>query len=212
MFKQQSSRPAATLETVRKHSRILVIDDLEFPLQSRLEDEGYHLERWAEIKRLNQLTEGHYQLILLDIQGVGTELAGSRQGLGVLEHIKTINPAQAVILYSSSPYGLSDNETVNLADASLNKSAPYVQYQQLIDRLLVAQASPDYYIEHLQRLVGGDERRARKVLKLARKAIEGGSQARLESQLSRTAITSERIELALRIVRIGAEVTELLAR
>jgi hypothetical protein len=62
---------ALSIEQVRKQARVLVIDDHVFPAEKTFTRDGYHFERWAYVKNLSQLTDGHYQLILLDVQGVG---------------------------------------------------------------------------------------------------------------------------------------------
>jgi hypothetical protein len=56
---------------LRKRAKILVIDDQALPAQRLFERDGYHFERWAQIKNLSQLTDNHYDIILLDVQGVG---------------------------------------------------------------------------------------------------------------------------------------------
>lgn len=59
------------LEAIRKQAKILVIDDQEPPMLTLFKRDGYHIERWAEIENLSRLTDGNYDVILLDIQGVG---------------------------------------------------------------------------------------------------------------------------------------------
>jgi len=101
-----------SIEQVRKQARILVIDDHVFPAEKTFTRDGYHVERWPFIKNLSQLTDGHYQLILLDVQGVGLTESPTKQGLGILEHVKKTNPAQAVILYSSDTYSVSSSRYI----------------------------------------------------------------------------------------------------
>jgi hypothetical protein len=60
------------IEALRKRAKILVIDDHELPAQQLFERDGYHFERWPEIKNLSQLTDGHYDVILLDLNGGST--------------------------------------------------------------------------------------------------------------------------------------------
>src|SRR5215831_14575166 len=111
------------IETLRKRANILVIDDQALPAQTLFERDGYHFQRWPEIKNLSQLTDGHYEIILLDIQGVGLNESPELQGLGILRHIKQSNPAQMIIVYSAQSQRLSRRPLIDLADAVLDKDA-----------------------------------------------------------------------------------------
>src|ERR1022692_2980561 len=103
------------IETLRKRGKILVIDDHDLPAQVLFERDGYHFERWPEIKNLSQLTDGHYEIILLDLQGVGLNESPDMQGLGILRHIKKSNPAQIVIAYSAQPQKISARSFLDFA-------------------------------------------------------------------------------------------------
>lgn len=74
-----------SIEAVRKSARILVIDDHAFPAQRTFTRDGYHFERWPEVKNLSQLTDGHWQVILLDVQGVGLNESPDKQGIGTYQ-------------------------------------------------------------------------------------------------------------------------------
>lgn len=67
--------PEPDIETLRKRARLLVVDDHAFPHTRLFTRDGYHVERWPEIKNLSQLTDGHFDLILLDLQGVGLNVS-----------------------------------------------------------------------------------------------------------------------------------------
>src|ERR1022692_2247988 len=121
------------IETLRKRGKILVIDDHALPAQKLFERDGYHFERWPEIKNLSQLTDNHYDIILLDLHGVGLNESPDLQGLGILGHIKQSNPAQIVIAYSAQSQKLSARTLLDLADSVLDKEASYVDYKELVD-------------------------------------------------------------------------------
>jgi CheY-like chemotaxis protein len=100
MWRRPSAVPEPDIEVLRKRAKILVIDDQALPVQRLFQRDGYHFERWPQIRNLSQLTDGYYDIILLDLQGVGLNESPDLQGLGILAHIKQSNPAQAVIAYS----------------------------------------------------------------------------------------------------------------
>ena len=200
---------ALPIEQVRKQARILVIDDHVFPAERTFSRDGYHFERWAFIKNLSQLTDGHYQLILLDVQGVGMTESPDKQGLGILEHIKKTNPAQAVILYSSDTYSVSSSRYIILADAFLDKSSSYVEYKDEVDRLLLTQATPGYFIARMNQQLGSSATRVPKAVKYATAAFKSGNPARLDRYLRANLPDSAQVDIALRVVTVGISIIAL---
>jgi CheY-like chemotaxis protein len=126
MWRRSLALTEPDVEALRKRAKILVIDDQALPAQRLFDRDGYHFERWAQIKNLSQLTDNHYDIILLDVQGVGLNESPELQGLGILAHIKRSSPAQAVIVYSAQAQKLSMRPFIDMADAVLDKEASRV--------------------------------------------------------------------------------------
>jgi len=123
-------------EPSRRAPKITVIDDHANPIVKLLRDEGYDVdEDNGSLKNLRHLENGYYDLILLDFDGVGVEFS-KKQGIGVLEHIKTKNPNQKILAYSNKNWGLDYQEFIQLADGVLGKNAGYWEYKRKIDELL----------------------------------------------------------------------------
>jgi CheY-like chemotaxis protein len=198
-----------SIEEVRKQARILVIDDHVFPAEKTFTRDGYHVERWPFIKNLSQLTDGHYQLILLDVQGVGLTESPKKQGLGILEHIKKTNPAQAVILYSSDTYSVSSSRYIMLADAFLDKSSSYVDYKDEVDRLLLTQATPGYFISRMNQQLGASAAQVPKAVKYATVAFRTGNTTRLDRYLRANLPDAAQVDTALRVVSVGISIIAL---
>lgn len=133
-------------EEIRKRVRILVIDDDEqaFPYKL-LQKEGYNVEYWSAVERLRDLESGEYDLIILDIYGVTSKEVSTNDGLGVLEHIKNVNPAQLVIAYSGQKYDLSQASFWKLADDYLGKPSSLIDCKEKIDSLLRKKFTPLHY-------------------------------------------------------------------
>ena len=199
---------ALSIETIRRVARVLVIDDHTFPYQRFFTRDGYHFERWPDVRNLSQVTDGHYQLVLLDIQGVGLRESPTRQGLGVLEHIKATNPAQPVIIYSAERQYLSSNKTLALADDILDKRAEYVEYKEAVDRVLQLAFRPDYYLSALAGTVGEPAANPR-FARLARRALQGRDRGGLARYLERTVTTKDQVEVALQVIQVGLGVLAL---
>lgn len=206
------SDPAISLEQVRKHARVLVIDDQAFPAQRSFKRDGYHFERWAKVENLSQLTDGHYQLIMLDVQGVGLTESLEKQGLGILEHIKKTNPAQAVILYSSKDYSVSTSRLIMMADSFLDKSSSYVDYKDEVDRLLVEQTTAGYFVARMNQQLGENAVHAPDAVKQALKAFKRGRTDSLANYLRGKIADTQTVETAIRIIAVGIQIIDLFAK
>ena len=205
--KYQSEIPS--IERIRKISKILVIDDLDFPHLSTFDRDGYHIEQWSDIKNMRQLTDGDYPLILLDVNGVGRNESPDKQGIGVLEHIKKNNPSQAVILYSADTTGIENAVIVSKADAILSKGSPYLLYKEKIDDLLMSRADPAVFIESLNKALGREAIKVPKAVGYASYALRSGNTTRLRKYLSQHLEDPEQIKLALTVINIGIQTLKL---
>lgn len=191
------------VEALRKHSKILVIDDHILPAQKLFERDGYHFERWPEVKNLSQLTDGHYEIILLDLHGVGLNESPDMQGLGILRHIKQSNPAQMVIAYSAQAQKLSARSFLELADFVLDKEASYVDYKEVVDRLLRQRATPGYFLAVMNRELGDKAILAPKAVPKAMRAFKSGSTRSLETYLRDRLPDPQQVDRILTIISIG---------
>ncbi|WP_460712684.1 hypothetical protein [Nocardioides dilutus] len=179
-------------------------------MRTLFERDGYHVERWPEIKNLSQLTDGHYHLILLDIQGVGLNESPKDQGLGILQHIKRSNPAQLVVMYSAQPQNISRRDILLLADDVLDKDAEYVQYKDTVDALLLRRLSKGYYIATMNRELADNAALAPRAVVKALRAMRTGNTAALERYLRARIQDPKVVDRVLTIVSIGVGVGGLL--
>lgn len=173
------------------------------------ERDGYHVERWPEVKSLSQLTDGHYDLILLDIHGVGLNESPDEQGLGILRHVKSANPAQIVIMYSALPQNISARDVLQLADAVLDKDESYVRYKESVDKLLQRRVSAGYYIAIMNRELGDHAVVAPKAVAKAVQAMRRGNTAPLERYLRAKVTDPNVIDRVLTVISIGVGVASL---
>lgn len=195
-----------SLEDVRKRAQILIIDDQEWPLQRKLEADHFHVSRWFDVEDTDSLTNGSFALVLLDINGVGLNHSPERQGIGILDHIKTANPAQPVIVYSANPQGVRDTMTLARADAVMDKGSDYLDFRKVIDALLLRRASPDHFIAAMNVTLGADAAKAPHAVKLALRALSTGDPRRLDSYLSRTLNNEQVREVASFVIAVGIKV------
>lgn len=193
-------------EDVRKRARLLVIDDNPFPPLSLFKRDGYHIERWAKIQNVSQLTDGYFDLILLDLHGVGLTESPTRQGLGILEHIKRANPTQLVITYSAEPWGIVNRDYFAMADEVLEKGQDYIDFKNAIDDLLSRRYSAGYFIAKMNGELGDLAADCPKVVPKALHAMGSRSTSGLRSYLSKTLQDEQKIEKILVIIGTAIKV------
>lgn len=127
--------PVISLDEIKKRGRILVIDDTDFTYQQLFIRDGYTIDKWDDVEELSKLESGYYDIILLDIQGVGRN-ESEEQGFGILKHIHSVNPAQIIIAYSNADWALKYQTFFDLADAKLDKRQDYVDFKRTVDQQL----------------------------------------------------------------------------
>lgn len=128
--------PTPSAEDLRRRARIVVIDDSPFPYAALFKRDGYTVDVWRDVNDLSKLENGYYDLILLDIQGVGSKQSAD-QGFGILRHLKDANPTQLIVAFSNADWSLKYKPFFDGADAVLPKSADYVDFKRSVDTLLV---------------------------------------------------------------------------
>ena len=138
------------LEEVKKRARILVIDDdaSAFPV-NRLRGEGYNIQQWERLESLRNLEEGQFDIIFLDIHNICSEEVSASGGVGVLEHLKKVNPAQIVIAFSGKKFDLGHEKFWRIADDYLAKPIDMLKAKARIDSLLKDKFTPDHYWQSL---------------------------------------------------------------
>lgn len=145
--------PMISFSEVKKRTRIVVIDDdpNSFPIEI-LKKEGYAIDYWEDVKELSKLEEGAYDIIFLDIDGVGIEYS-DEEGLGILEYLKNKNPSQIVVAFSCHSFDLSKNKFWKLADDSLCKPVQAAKCKEIIDSLIKNKHNPVHYWSSVSQLL-----------------------------------------------------------
>jgi CheY-like chemotaxis protein len=207
-FSRKKSWPEISLAEIKKRARMLVIDDAEFPYESLFRRDGYTIEKWADVTDLPKLESSFYDIVLLDLQGVGREQS-AEQGLGVLRHIRRSAPAQLIIAYSSADWSLKYQEFFNLADAVLEKSADYVEFKRTVDKLLQQKFSLGFYIERIQTLVGQFVSEPEKIDGLVRTAVLDGSPKKLQKYLVAKSTDPQVIGKVLDVIKIAVSIVQI---
>jgi CheY-like chemotaxis protein len=200
--------PEIGVDDIRKRARLLVIDDFDFPYQELFRRDGYAIEKWNDVKNLSQLESGAFDVILLDILGVGKSESVD-QGFGVLKHLRVAAPAQIVIAYSNSDWSLRYQEFFDMADAKLDKRADYVEFKRVVDEQLRRRFSLGFYVERVFKLVGPGTGDPEKLRKLVENAILTRDTGKLERYLSASKEALEVMKLVLGVVQVAIGIASL---
>lgn len=140
----------APFDVIIQRARILVVDDQEFPYLKLFRRDGYSVEKWNDVTQLSKIESGFYDLLLLDLQGVGRSVAGADEGLGVLKHIKSVRPFQLVLAYSNAEFQLRYQPFFKSADGVLSKTADYTEFKQQVDSLLRDHFSAGFQMRRIE--------------------------------------------------------------
>jgi CheY-like chemotaxis protein len=200
--------PEPTIDEIRKRARVLVIDDQEFPYAKLFERDGYAIKKWDGVDNLVELEQGDYDLILLDLQGVG-KAESAEEGLGILKHIRTQCPAQIIIAYSNADWPLKNQPFFRMADATLQKSADYVEFKENVDELLLKRFSLGFYISRIQIEMEEHKQDVAALDRYSRDAILSGRIEPLAKYLRDKVSDTAAIDRALQIANIAVGVANL---
>lgn len=194
-------------EDLRKRARILVIDDEEFPYEVLLRTDGYDIVRWPAIEDLNRLVDHTYDVIVLDIHGVGLTHDPDRQGLGILEYIKQHQPLQPVLAISSmKAYSLSETPVLALADRQLPKSVSYLEFRNAVDDMIKRRADPMSYVRDAASLVAQSQPDLKVRDRLLLRALKTSRSGRLERSLTRQGVDRATVDRVVALLALGHQV------
>jgi CheY-like chemotaxis protein len=196
------------VDELRRRARILVVDDQEFAYLSLFRRDGYNVDKWEDVVDLQKLESGYYDLILLDIQGVGREHSAD-QGLGILKHLHRAAPAQIVIAYSNADWSLKYQAFFSMADAVLAKGKDYVEFKRTVDTLILRRFSLEFYVEKVVSLLGEDIQDHAKLRDVARRSILKNAPVKLSDYLQSQTDNSDNISMAMQVAQVAIGIMQL---
>lgn len=159
-------------EELVQRTRIVVIDDdiSGFPLKV-LQRQGYSIDHWPDVKDLQKLESGFYDIIILDIVGVGQELDEEMEGAAVLKHLKEINPFQVVVAYSAQSHEPERISFFQLSDQFVPKTTSAINWKEIIDDLMTSKLTVGHFWSALESLLKTKGVTSRQIKKVEKKLI-----------------------------------------
>jgi CheY-like chemotaxis protein len=203
-----SEWPAPSHADIVRRARILVIDDGDFPYKTLFERDGYTVQKWSDVEDLKSLETGEFDLILLDLLGVGRS-ESSDEGFGILKHIRETSPAQIVVAYSNSDLSLEYQPFFRNADAVLHKTADYVEFKRTVDKLLNERFSLGFYVNRISSELGEHSADPSKAVRKVRKAILSGNQEPLRRYLMKKVDDQVTIDRVIAIASVAAQIASM---
>lgn len=130
---KNDKRPNHRAYLERNQISILFIDDQKFDYVKILKNAGYeNTRRISDARSIDCPEVLHADIVFVDINGVGTQLFPTEQGLGLAKAIKKkYTDSKCVILYSASQQPL--NPEFFTLDGVLNKNAEPYEFINLIE-------------------------------------------------------------------------------
>jgi hypothetical protein len=172
------------------------------------ERDGYTIQKWDDVTDLGALETGEFDLILLDLRGVG-RAESAQEGFGILRHIRSTSPAQIVVAYSNEDLSLQYQSFFRDADAVLAKTADYVEFKQNVDRLLDERFSLGFYVTRITAELGTHSAEAPKAVEKARRAILTGNAEPLRRYLDEKIANEITVDRVVAIVGVAAQIASL---
>lgn len=198
------------IDEIRKRARLLIVDDEKFFYLDLFRKDGYNIEKWNDVKDLPKIESGYYDIVLLDIQGIGKEHSQD-QGLGIIRHLKKACPAQIVVAYSNADFSLKYKEFFDLADKTLAKQADYVDFKRAVDELLGNKFSLGFYVDSVTKIASPYLSDTAKFRKATEKAIRTKKAESLEKFLEKAEVPINTIDTIIRTVKFAIQIGSSLA-
>lgn len=124
-----------TKNELKFFTRILFIDDdTKFEVVNILKTAGWvNTKRKKDIIDLDELEAKEADIIFVDINGVGSKLFPTDNGLGLAYALKQKYPNKKIIIYSAEQNGDRFHKAWNTVDARLSKNADPYEFINLIE-------------------------------------------------------------------------------
>lgn len=155
LFNKKKSSPSPLkeltideFEKVKFQARIAFVDDEEISHVDRLRGDGYNITHFTDIENIDDFVRKKYHLVVLDIQGVGSKLAPSSEGWGVLKYLKTNCPHMVVIMFTGAEWSITKYKNeADKADDFIGKDLEFLDFKTILDEGIKKAFSPNFHFE-----------------------------------------------------------------
>ncbi len=132
----------------RENVKIALIDDEPFQGLERLQRNDYKIKQFEDIYDISTVSE--FEIVLVDIDGVGKTLSENYQGAFILQEIRKKYPYKIIIAYSSKTFDASYNKYFRNADFIFRKDLTTEQWVENLDQAIAYAIDPLYQWKKLR--------------------------------------------------------------
>jgi hypothetical protein len=115
-----------------------------------------------------------------------------------------------LVAYSSADWPLKYKEFFDLADATLDKQADYVEFKRVLDVLLAKRFSLDFYVQKIVSIVVAPDANAERIRAAAERAILTRDISHLKKALASSKDGQEQVNMALQVAQVAIGVFQLI--
>ena len=133
---------------LRPKLQIAVIDDQEFSPLQNLQNHQYNITQYKDVPSFEILQ--NFQIVLVDLQGVGRRLNPALQGAHVIREIRKNYPEKFVIAYTGGAAQELLAPSIELADRFTQKDTSIEKWTELLDGVIHDLANPAYAWKRLR--------------------------------------------------------------
>lgn len=148
MEKKITEIPYEQFEKIKFKARIAVIDDEEVPLIDRLQKDGYNITKYNDIEEIDSFIRKRYHVLVLDIQGIGKQIAGKKEGWGILSYLKNEYPHLVILVFTGADWSITKvKEIADQADFVIGKDLEFLDFKTKLDAAIKKAFSPNFHFE-----------------------------------------------------------------
>ena len=133
----------------RKNVKIAIVDNESFPMIEILQRHKFDIDKFDDIENIESLNG--YDIILCDIQGVGTKFNEVFQGAYLVKEIYKRYPFKIIIAYTGSRYDPRYNEYLKYAEYNIIKDASSEEWVEKLDSALELASNPEHRWNRVRR-------------------------------------------------------------
>ena len=134
--------------TLRPKLQIAVIDDQDFSPLHNLQNHQFNITPYKDVPSFDIL-QG-YQIIMVNLQGVGRGLDPTLQGAHVIREIRKNYPDKFIIAYTGGAAQELLAPSIELADRFTQKDTSIENWIELLDDIIYDLANPAYVWKRLR--------------------------------------------------------------
>lgn len=135
-------------EEAKLKARIAFVDDEEITHIKRLTQDGYNVTHYDDIDKIDDFLRKKYNVLILDIQGVGQNISPQSEGWGILKYLKQANPNLVVIMFTGAEWSITKyKDEASVADDFIGKDLEFLDFKAKLDSGIKKAFSPNYHFE-----------------------------------------------------------------